>query len=139
MADRSIIPDYFWVFHFHKMYMNTNHGPQSGPESFRIAQEKVAAYNEKHGRELAKIRLLDTGDVIMAVCDDFCRRVHETVPQAGDIVLVDATSNLDRHDTKLFHLVCPTPVGGLPLGTLITSREDEVALDAVFELYGHST
>ena len=46
------------------------------------------------------------------------------MPQSGDIVLVDATSNLDRHDTKLFHF-CPTPVGGLPLGTVSTTKEDE--------------
>ena len=115
--------------------MDINLGPQSGPEAYKVAQQKVADYNEKHNRELAKIDITETGDVIVAICDDFCRRVHETVPQAGDIVLVDATSNLDRHDTKLFHLICPTPVGGLPLGTLIVSREDEDTLDSALALY----
>ena len=52
------------------------------------------------------------------------RRVHETVPQSGELVLIDATSNLDRNDSKVFHLVCPSPVGSLPLATLITTRED---------------
>ena len=40
-------------------------------------------------------------------------------------MLMDATSNLDRSDTKLFHLMCPAAVGALPLGTIITTREDE--------------
>ena len=38
---------------------------------------------------------------------------------------MDATSNLERNDTKVFHLMCPSPLGGLPLGTLITTRADE--------------
>ena len=58
--------------------------------------------------------------ISMAICNTFCRRVHEHVPQAGgDIVTVDAASNLDRHDTKLFHLVCPSPTCGLPLGNIL--------------------
>ena len=34
------------------------------------------------------------------------------------------------HDTKLFHLVCPSPAGDLPLGTILTSGEDEAKLSA---------
>ena len=37
---------------------------------------------------------------------------------------MDATSNLDRNDTKLFHLYCPSSIGGLPVAELITTRED---------------
>ena len=43
--------------------------------------------------------------------------------------------HLDRHDTKLFHLLCPTPVGGLPLGVILTSIEDEKTIDAVMSLF----
>ena len=45
--------------------------------------------------------------------------------KAGDIVFVDATSGLDRSDVKLVHLVCPSPLGGLPLADMILTREDE--------------
>ena len=38
---------------------------------------------------------------------------------------MDATSNLDRSDTKLFHFMTPAAVGALPLSTIITTREDE--------------
>ena len=135
MADRSIVPDYFWVFYFHQKYMDEHHGPQTGPKAYEIAQERVRAYNERHKQELASITMTESGNVVVAVCDEFSRRVHETLPQAGDIMLVDATSNLDRHDTKLFHLVSPTPVGGLPLGTLITTKEDEATIDAAMAEY----
>ena len=37
---------------------------------------------------------------------------------------MDATSNLDRNDCKVFHLVCGSLIGALPLGEIITTRED---------------
>ena len=135
MADRSRVPDYFWVFHFHKKYIETTYGPQTGPDAYKLAKEKISRYNERHGQTLAKIETTESGDVIIAICDEFNRRVHEHVPQSGDIVLVDATSNLDRHDTKLFHFICPSPVGGLPLGRILTSREDENTISAAIELF----
>ena len=39
-------------------------------------------------------------------------RVHRMLPSFGDIVCVDATSNLDRSDAKMFNFICPSPVGG---------------------------
>ena len=81
-----------------------------------------------------KMQQLESGEIVVAICDKFCRRVHENVPQAGDIVLMDATSNLDRHDTKLFHLVCPTPAGGLPLGNILTSKGDAETINAGIKL-----
>ena len=33
------------------------------------------------------------------------------------------------------YLICPTPAGGLPLGTVITTREDEATIDAALDLY----
>ena len=52
-----------------------------------------------------------------------------TLPKAADILLLDATSNLDRSDTKLFHMMTPAAVGALPLGTIITTREDEKTIE----------
>ena len=77
----------------------------------------------------------EQGETIVAVCDLFARRAHENLPQAGDIISVDATSNLDRQDTKLVHIVCPSPAGGMPHGNIIVSREDEITLKTGFDLY----
>ena len=82
---------------------------------YKLAKERFKIYNEKNGSEVGKIEVAANGEIIVAVCDAFCRRVHKHVPQAGDIVLMDATSNLDRHDTKLFHLICPSAVRGFHL------------------------
>ena len=69
------------------------------------------------------------------VCDKFNQRVHENIRAAGDLLIMDATAHLDRHDSKLFHLMCPTPIGGLPLGTLVTTRADEATICEALDLY----
>ena len=38
-------------------------------------------------------------------------RMHETLPQAGDVVMMDATSGIDRIDSKVFWLVMLSPAG----------------------------
>ena len=101
MADRSIVPDFFWVFHFYSKYAEDNFGSVNGPKALNRTKDRINLYNEKHGMVLAKIEQLDDGEIVVAICDKFCRRVHEYVHQSGDIVLMDSTSNLDRHDTKL--------------------------------------
>ena len=55
------------------------------------------------------------------------------LPQAGDILFVDATSNLDRQ--QFFRLLTCSPVGGLPLGYLVVSSEIESVLTLAFNLY----
>ena len=76
---------------------------------------------------LSKYASVEQADkqTVVVIVDPFMRRVHQNVPQACDVLLMDATSNLDRSDTKLFHLKTPAAVGALPLGTIITTREDE--------------
>ena len=49
--------------------------------------------------------------------------------------MVDDTSNIDRHGSKLTKFVCPSPVGGLPLGMIITSRADEKTKDEAFKVF----
>ena len=124
-----------WVFHFHRKYIESTFDSLDGPDAYKLAEERVKIYNEKNGTEVGKIEVAANGEIIVAVCDAFCRRVHKHVPQAGDIVLMDATSNLDRHDTKLFHLICPSAVGGLPLGNIITPKEDEETTCAALTLF----
>ena len=135
MADRAVMPDYFWVFHLHAQYIENKFGSINGVDAYQRAVDKIKQYNDRHGLKVAKIAQTEKGETIVATCDPFCRRIHENLPQAGDIVLVDATSNLDRQDTKLFHIICPSPAGGMPLGNIIVSREDEPTVSAGFELY----
>ena len=86
------------------------------------------------GKDYAMIAQTEDGESVVVICDPFMHRVHSMVPQSGELVLVDATSNLDRNDTKLIHVVCPSPVGSLPLADIIVTREDTNTLTFAFQL-----
>ena len=116
-------------------YITKKLGRINGPDAYKPAVEKIQQYNEKNGAELGKITQAANGETAVAIIDQFCRRVHENMPQAADTVFIDATSNLDSLDYKLFHLICPSATGGLPLGNVITSRQNEATVKAEFELY----
>ena len=47
--------------------------------------------------------------------------------------MIDATSNVDRSDTKIFHLMCTSSAGGLPFATLVTTREDAKTIELKVE------
>ena len=99
------MPDYMWVFHYHRKYIESTFGSLNGSDAFEKAEERIRRYNDEKGFVAAKLERTSTGEIVIAIFDSFCRRVHKHVPQAGHIMLMDATSNLDRYDTKLFHLI----------------------------------
>lgn len=93
-ADRAIMPDYKWVFNYHSLFIEKSFGKINSPEAYEKAVKKVKDYNEKNGDVVCSIEQTDDGETIIAVSDLLSKRVHKVLPQAGDIVYVDATSNL---------------------------------------------
>ena len=134
-ADRFHIPDYKWVFNFHTKYIKNKFGSSNGVDVFQKVKNTITKYNTERGEKLSEVKQTATGETIVAICDSFNRRVHENILAAGDMLIMDATANLNRNDTKLFYLMCPSPVGGLPVGTLITTRADETTIGEALELY----
>ena len=117
-------------------------GSRDGCDALEKAEAVVKNYDEEckkktplpEGRNYAKIAQSPEGETVVVVCNPFMHRVHEHLPQSGDLVFIDATSNLDRNDTKLLHMVCSSPIGALPLAEIITTREDDKTLRFAFEL-----
>ena len=133
-ADRGVMPDIKWVYNLHAIYMQNAFGKINSPEAFEKAVEKANEYNEKHGDTLCVVEQVDD-ETIVAVCDKLSQRVHKVLPQSGDIVYVDATSNLDRQDSKLIKFMTCSPAGGLPLGFVVTGSESEKVLVFAFEKF----
>ena len=52
-------------------------------------------------------------------------RVHQYVQQAQEMVFCDSTSSLDRFNTSLFVISTANAIGGLSLGVIITSDEEQ--------------
>ena len=108
--------------------MKDKFGSSNGIDVFLKVRENITKYNDERGGEFAKVTRTKGGETIIAICDMFNMRVHEHIPAAGDLMIMDATANVDRNDSKIFHMMCPSPIGGLPLGTLITTRADETTI-----------
>ena len=68
-----------------------------------------------------KVWFLENKIFCTSVVDPFMRRVHKLIPQSGELVLIDTSNNLDRNDSKLFHLMCPSVIGALPVAVIITT------------------
>lgn len=76
----------------------------------------------------------DNTPLIIAIVTPLMNRVHKEVQQSGEMVFVDATSNTEEHNLKVF-LMCTNNVSGaLPLGILITSDEQQRTLKQGFEM-----
>ena len=127
-SDRSIMPDYFWVSNLMRKYKAENFG-RNNEEEEKIIQKIIDQFNLEREEEMIKARKTDSGELVIAICDQVMRRTHETFPAAGDIVLVDSTGGLDRTQMRLFNLMIPTPIGGLPLGCIIATKEDEKTIN----------
>ena len=59
----------------------------------------------------------------VAICTPLMARVHQRIPQAGEIMFVDSSSSLDRYNFSVFILSTSHCGGGLPLGVMIVSNE----------------
>ena len=142
LGDRHVCPDYFWTFNFYRKWIVGTLGSYEGVDAYVKVVEHVKEYNEKTNRNypsdgtatFAKVAQTEGGETCIAICDPFQRRVHKMIPQSGDLLMMDATSNVDRSDTKIFHLMCPSSAGGLPLATLVTTREDAETIEFGLQL-----
>ena len=141
-ADRSRLPSLFWVYKLHRQFLDSQIGSRDEVDVFEKSQQLIKQFDKDcqeqnplpDGKYYAKISQTEDGETCVVICDPFMQRVHATVPQSGELVLIDATSNLDRCDSKLIHIVCPTPIGSLPLADIVVTREDTKTLKFAFEL-----
>ena len=141
-GDGHICPDYFWVFKFYRKWIVDTLGSYDGVDAYVKIVQHIKVYNQKtlasdpleEGELYAKVEQTEDGETCIAICDSFQRRVHKMIPQSGELMMMDATSNVDRSDTKIFHLMCPSSAGGLPLATIVTTREDTKTIEFGLEL-----
>ena len=110
----------------------------SGPDSYLRAVQWVKEYNNKHGDKFASVEQVQINhrmEMFACVVDPFHRRAHSVLQHAGDIVAVEATSSLDLQDTKLVRFVTCSAAGGIPLGYILVSHENEDTLRAAFQAF----
>ena len=155
LADRALNPTKSDVYRLYDEWRRNELGPDDGKPLFDKLREEIEIYNSKFcaASGIAKLQCFqadtDLDDsinstnseppakrqkkkrkthhqpLLIAICTPLMSRIHKHVQQAGEIVYCDATSSLDRFNTSLFTLSTSTAAGGLPLGVIISSDEQQ--------------
>ncbi|XP_078663943.1 uncharacterized protein LOC144907042 [Branchiostoma floridae x Branchiostoma belcheri] len=97
--------------------------------------DRLKSYEEANPEASTSYQLYegDSQPLIIALVTPLMKRVHQEVQQSGELVFIDATSNTEEHNLKVFMLCTHHVAGALPLGMLITSDEKESTLCQGFQ------
>lgn len=97
-------------------------------------QDRLDLYNEEQGDICAKMARTEDGQLVIIVCSPLMKRVHTKIRQSGEMVFVDSSGNCDRQNHRIFLLLTHSSAGGLPLGVLITTSENQPTITAALQL-----
>ena len=103
-ANRQLNPEYPWVFWKFALFRKNKFGSVQGPDMFERTEELINQYNSKQSRQMVKMKQYESGDYFIAASDPFGRRVQSLLPACGDVILVDATSNMNGR--KIIQFYC---------------------------------
>ena len=73
-----------------------------------------------------------SNDHVIAIQTPFLKRVLSIIPQSKDLLFYDSCRNVDQNNCRLFQILVTSPLGGLPVGVLITTSESEEVLTEGF-------
>jgi hypothetical protein len=71
---------------------------------------------------------------ILCIVTNLMCRVHEKVPQAGELCYMDASASFDPLNSSITLIYTSCAAGALPLGLFITSDELEITLEKSINL-----
>ena len=131
LADRGINPDYGYIFRLFQEFRKNTLGDRNGKKMFERLAQVVEDYNSSgNGRAVLQEYDAQIGKAfILCIVTGMMCRVHEQIPQAGELCYVDASASFEPLNTLITLLYTSCAVGALPLGLLITSDEFEVTLE----------
>ena len=100
----------------------------------RNLKKNFKTYKKSHPDATVNHQLYegDETPLIIAIVSPLRKRVHKEIPQCGELVFIDSTSNTEEHNLKVFMMCTHSVAGALPCGMLITSDEKESTLKQGF-------
>lgn len=120
------------LFHaeFHNVY-----GSKSGALMVLDVEKMLTDYNKNcEGKTAIKLSAEKNAVETICICTPIMTRAHCLLKQSQELVLVDATGNMDKLNHRVYFFVTPTVAGGVPLGCIITANEREATFEAALDL-----
>ncbi|XP_001199878.3 uncharacterized protein LOC763787 isoform X1 [Strongylocentrotus purpuratus] len=131
-GDRSICPDVQYCSRLYRKNFKAIYGVASGDQDMLTSLKAFAdQYNARDGKIAVEVA---DNQVIVAICTPLMQRVHTMHTSSSKLCFMDASSNMDRDNCKVFMLLTHSCVGGLPLGVLITPSETQATITAALQL-----
>lgn len=124
VADGSLCPTRRWCYELYYKLFKREYGEPTGLEMLQSLTKFVEDYNKEKGDSCAAI-WSEENDLVIALCSPIMKRVHKYLKSSGEIVFLDSSGNMDRHNSRVFILFCASTAGALPLGVFITFSESE--------------
>lgn len=131
LADRAINPDYGYVSNLFKQFRNNYLGGKNGTSMFQRLKDEISSYNNS-GKGRALLQEYDLHSkraFILCVVTNLMIRVHEKIPQSGEICYIDALASFEPLNTSITLFYTSCIAGALPLGLIVTSNELETTLE----------
>lgn len=102
-------------------------------------KDKIAKINAEFNNTVITMQDVENQTGV-AICTPFMKRVHKFMPHSGELVFMDASGGMDRHNNRVFFILTHSCAGGLPLGIIVTTSETEriirTGLEMVTDLAG---
>ncbi|XP_050501390.1 uncharacterized protein LOC126885128 [Diabrotica virgifera virgifera] len=134
VADGSKCPTRRWCYELYYKMFNKQYGDPSGSEMVASLKLFIEQYNAKCGEQCA-IMSEDVENLVVCICSPLMKRVHKYERSSGEIMFIDSSGNMDRHNSRVFLMLCPTVAGGLPVGIIMTYSECENVITKGINLF----
>ena len=133
LADRAMLPTRDDMLYLYRLYNSGAYGGKNSIQMFECLEEKVESFNLANNSVGGKILystvpMKDELSFGVAIVTPLMAHVHHHIKHAGELVFLDATSNVDEYNLKLFLMATHSACGGLPFGTFLCSDEQQETL-----------
>lgn len=118
-ADRSVVPRRRDFNYLYTQFGNERFGGRR-VMTFSKPVEKLEEYKTENTEATTSHQMYE-GDQ-RPLITPLMKSAHKEVPQSGELVIIDATSNTEEHNLKVSIMCTHSVAGALPLSILITWR-----------------
>ena len=125
---------YFFISRLYYSIFQQEYGEPSGEKITVNLESVVEAFNRELGDVCASVGTTEDGQTVVAICSPVMKRIHTQWPYSSEMAFIDSSGTMDRHNCRVFLLLTHSPVGGLPLGVMITTSESESTIKYGLEL-----
>ncbi|KAK3924822.1 Proline--tRNA ligase [Frankliniella fusca] len=137
IGDGALCPEMSWVYKLYNKITKDKCGQPYGPEIISALEKSVEEYNASCKDVCAKLGSTSDGKShFVVICSPMMKRVLTHHKAAAEIMFIDSSGNMDNNNNaRVFVMVAPSPVCGLPEGLLITFSETEAVVTAALKLW----